>query len=398
MNKQYLDFLSSELEKLREQGLYKTERVMASPQGAVGAGGRPQGHQPLRQQLPGPGQPPGAGAGGPGGLDRHGFGMSSVRFICGTQDIHKELEAQLSALPGHGGRPALLQLLRRQRRRVRGAPGRGGRHHLRRPEPRLHHRRHPPVQGQALPLRQQRHGASWRRGCRRPSRRRPVQAGGHRRRVQHGRLPGQPAGHLRPGRAPRRHGDGGRQPRGGLHRRARAGAPTSTTGSWAGWTSSPAPWARRWAAPRAATSPPAAGGGMLRQRSRPYLFSNTPGPGHRRRQPQGAGHAARTATACASSCAPTPRSSAPAWSELGFKLLPGRAPDHPGDALRRAAGPGLRRGAAGRGVYVTGFFFPVVPKGQARIRTQMSAAHSAADIDAAIAAFAKVGRALGVIK
>ncbi|TJW27222.1 MAG: glycine C-acetyltransferase, partial [Mesorhizobium sp.] len=47
--------------------------------------------------------------------------------------------------------------------------------------------------------------------------------------------------------------------------------------------------------------------------------------------------------------------------------------------------------------YVIGFAFPVVPKGQARIRTQMSAAHSSADIDRAVAAFAEVGRELGVI-
>jgi glycine C-acetyltransferase len=50
------------------------------------------------------------------------------------------------------------------------------------------------------------------------------------------------------------------------------------------------------------------------------------------------------------------------------------------------------------GIYVIGFSFPVVPKGQARIRTQMSAAHSPEDIDRAVAAFAKVGRAMGAIK
>jgi glycine C-acetyltransferase len=49
------------------------------------------------------------------------------------------------------------------------------------------------------------------------------------------------------------------------------------------------------------------------------------------------------------------------------------------------------------GIYVTGFFFPVVPQGQARIRTQMSAAHTRAHLDRAIAAFIKVGRKLGVI-
>ena len=50
-----------------------------------------------------------------------------------------------------------------------------------------------------------------------------------------------------------------------------------------------------------------------------------------------------------------------------------------------------------KGIYVTGFFFPVVPKGQARIRTQMSAAHSTEDIDTAIARFTEVGRSLGVV-
>ena len=49
------------------------------------------------------------------------------------------------------------------------------------------------------------------------------------------------------------------------------------------------------------------------------------------------------------------------------------------------------------GVYVVGFSFPVVPKGMARIRTQMSAAHSDADVDRAVDAFARVGRTLGVI-
>ena len=51
-----------------------------------------------------------------------------------------------------------------------------------------------------------------------------------------------------------------------------------------------------------------------------------------------------------------------------------------------------------RGVYVVGFSFPVVPRGQARIRTQMSAAHAPEDVAAAVAAFAETGRELGVIR
>ena len=50
------------------------------------------------------------------------------------------------------------------------------------------------------------------------------------------------------------------------------------------------------------------------------------------------------------------------------------------------------------GIYVIGFFYPVVPKGQARIRVQLSAAHEVAHLDKAIAAFEKVGKELGVIK
>ena len=50
------------------------------------------------------------------------------------------------------------------------------------------------------------------------------------------------------------------------------------------------------------------------------------------------------------------------------------------------------------GIYVIGFFFPVVPKGQARIRVQLSAAHTKAHLDKALAAFEKVGKELGVIK
>jgi glycine C-acetyltransferase len=49
-------------------------------------------------------------------------------------------------------------------------------------------------------------------------------------------------------------------------------------------------------------------------------------------------------------------------------------------------------------VYVVGFFFPVVPKGQARIRVQMSAAHTRADLEFAVAAFSKAGRELGIIQ
>ncbi len=134
----------------------------------------------------------------------------------------------------------------------------------------------------------------------------------------------------------------------------------------------------------------------LRQRSRPYLFSNTlmpaiagaslkvldlidEGGGLRRRLQD---NAARFRAG---------------MEKLGFTLA---GADHPiipvmiGDA---ALASQMADRLLERGIYVIGFSFPVVPKGQARIRTQMSAAHSADDIDQAIAAFGEVGRELGVI-
>jgi glycine C-acetyltransferase len=83
---------------------------------------------------------------------------------------------------------------------------------------------------------------------------------------------------------------------------------------------------------------------------------------------------------------------------LGFKLQPG---EHPIVPVMLYDAPLAQQFAAkllDEGVYVTGFFFPVVPKGQARIRTQMSAAHTKEDLDFAINAFEKVGRELGVIE
>lgn len=81
----------------------------------------------------------------------------------------------------------------------------------------------------------------------------------------------------------------------------------------------------------------------------------------------------------------------------GFDLLPGEHPIIPvmlGDAKLAQT---MAAKLLDEGIYVIGFSFPVVPKGQARIRTQMSAAHTDEQIDTAIAAFTKVGRALGVI-
>jgi glycine C-acetyltransferase len=82
---------------------------------------------------------------------------------------------------------------------------------------------------------------------------------------------------------------------------------------------------------------------------------------------------------------------------LGFTLVPGEHPIIPVMLGEASLAQDMSARLLDRGLYVIGFSFPVVPRGQARIRTQMSAAHSRADLERAVAAFAEVGRELGVI-
>jgi len=135
---------------------------------------------------------------------------------------------------------------------------------------------------------------------------------------------------------------------------------------------------------------------LLRQRSRPYLFSNALPPAV-----VAAGLEALKLVEKGDDLRTSLFENTAYWraglTHLGFELLAGEHPIVPvmlGDAR-------LSQAMAARlydmGVYVAGFFFPVVPKGQARIRTQMNAALTRADLDRALAAFAKVGRELGVI-
>ena len=134
----------------------------------------------------------------------------------------------------------------------------------------------------------------------------------------------------------------------------------------------------------------------LRQRSRPYLFSNTLAP-----------VIAKTSISVLERLEQSPdllnklKRNAAYFREglqsLGFKLIPGEHPIIPvmlGDAI--LAGRMAERLLV-EGIYVVGFSFPVVPKGLARIRTQLSAAHELHHLDKALVAFGKVGRELGII-
>ncbi len=92
--------LQDELAKIQEAGLYKNERIITTPQGAtVKVNGKDAVIMCANNYL-GLSSHPAVIAGAKKALDSHGYGMSSVRFICGTQDIHKELEKKISAFLG----------------------------------------------------------------------------------------------------------------------------------------------------------------------------------------------------------------------------------------------------------------------------------------------------------
>ncbi|MBO6727933.1 MAG: glycine C-acetyltransferase [Rhizobiaceae bacterium] len=134
----------------------------------------------------------------------------------------------------------------------------------------------------------------------------------------------------------------------------------------------------------------------LRQRSRPYLFSNTLMPAIAAASIKvfdiiDGGDALRAKLYANAS------QFREAMTKAGFTLAGAGHPIIPvmiGDA---ALAQKMAEKLLERGVYVIGFSFPVVPKGEARIRTQMSAAHSSADIDRAVQAFTEVGRELGIV-
>lgn len=95
------DFLRAEIEGIKEEGLYKKERIITSPQGAeISIQGGQEVINFCANNYLGLSSHPAVIQAAKDAMDTHGFGMSSVRFICGTQDIHKELEARIADFYG----------------------------------------------------------------------------------------------------------------------------------------------------------------------------------------------------------------------------------------------------------------------------------------------------------
>lgn len=136
---------------------------------------------------------------------------------------------------------------------------------------------------------------------------------------------------------------------------------------------------------------------MLRQRSRPYLFSNTLAPSI-----VGASIAVldmlTETTALRDKLESNTRYFREKMTEAGFAIKPGDHPIVPIMLYEATLAQKMAAQLLEEGIYVIGFFYPVVGKGQARIRVQLSAAHDQNHLDKAIAAFTKIGKSLGVLK
>jgi glycine C-acetyltransferase len=136
---------------------------------------------------------------------------------------------------------------------------------------------------------------------------------------------------------------------------------------------------------------------MLRQKSRPYLFSNTLAPSI-----AGASIAVLNmlseTTELRDKLETNTKYFRSKMTEVGFDIKPGEHPIVPIMLYDAVLAADFAARLLEEGIYVIGFFFPVVPKGQARIRVQLSAAHETQHLDKAIEAFERIGKQLNVIR
>jgi glycine C-acetyltransferase len=395
MDTAFYERLGSELAALREQGLYKTERLLASPQAAVirAADGREVVNLCANNYL-GLASHPAVREAAHRAIDRYGYGMASVRFICGTHAVHRELEQRLAAFLGtddailysscfdaNGG---LFETLLGEAdavisdalnhasiidgiRLCKARKLRYANRDMAELEARLQEAADArtrlivtdgvfSMDGTLAPLADicalaDRYGAL------------VVVDDSH------------ATGFI---------GAKGR----GTHELAgvvgRVDLLTGTLGKALGGA------AGGYVAGRARAVE------WLRQRSRPYLFSNS-------LPPVIAATTLRVLDLVAEGDALRERLRDNArffragLAAAGFTLVPGEHPIIPVMLGEASLAGRMADRLLELGVYVIGFSFPVVPKGQARIRTQMNAAHTRADLERAIGAFATAGRELGIV-
>lgn len=388
--------LEKELKEIREAGLYKEERVITTPQGAeietdrgldvlnfcannyLGLSAHPEVIEAAKEAI-----------------DTHGFGLSSVRFICGTQDIHKELEQKIADFLGmedailyaacfdaNGGlfEPLLgkedaiisdqlnhasiidgIRLCKAQRFRYK--------------------------HNDMADLKEQLKAAQG-------ARRRMIATDGvfsmDGTIAQLDKICDLADQYDAMVMVDECHATGfmGKTGRGTHEYRGvmgRIDIITGTFGKALGGASGGFTAARKEIVD------------MLRQRSRPYLFSNTVAPSI-------VGASIKVVDLLSASTELRDKLEAntkyfrKAMTEAGFDIIPGEHPIVPIMLYDAKLSQDFANRLLEEGIYVIGFFYPVVPKGLARIRVQISAGHEMEHLEKAVAAFTKVGKELGVLK
>ena len=387
-------YLASQLDDIRAAGTYKRERVIATPQGTlVCANGGGAVLNLCANNYLGLAQHPAVKQAAHEALDRWGYGLASVRFICGTQGVHKELEASLSDFLGtedtilygscfdaNGGlfetllgpEDAIIsdelnhasiidgvRLCKARRYRYKNcdmadlearlieADAAGARHKLIATDGVFS------MDGFIAPLEA---------------------------------ICGLADKHKALVMVDDSHAVGfmGKQGR-GTHEHCgvmgRIDILTGTLGKALGGASGGYTSARKEIVE------------LLRQRSRPYLFSNTLAPVIAGAS-LGALKLLKESTALRDTLALNTRFFRDAMTQAGFDIVPGEHPIVPIMLGEAALAAKFAEAMLGEGVYVVGFSYPVVPQGKARIRTQISAAHSRDELEMAVKAFGKVKKEL----
>lgn len=395
MNEKFVKRIAKDVEDIRASGLYKTERVISSPQGAeITVNGKTVLNFCANNYL-GLSSHPKVIEAAHKTIESHGYGMSSVRFICGTQDIHKELEKKLSeflgtedtilyaaAFDANGGvfeplfneEDAIISDALNHASIIDG---------VRLCKAQRYRYEHNNMADLELKLQESA-----------PLRSRIIVTDGSFSMdgtiAQLDKICDLADKYDAIVMIDECHSSGflGKTGRGTHEYRGvmgRVDIITGTLGKALGGASGGFTSGRREIIE------------MLRQKSRPYLFSNTLAPSIVGGSIAVLNMLTET-TELRDKLEYNTKYFREKMTQAGFDIKPGDHPIVPIMLYDAVLAQSMAAKLLDEGIYVIGFFFPVVAKGQARIRVQLSAAHEQQHLDKAIAAFAKIGHELGILK